>query len=548
MSQSVNLLVPQLSVLSQPEQVGKVNQVGLRSAQHTQCNASSWSQSNASFSQTFSPNYLVDRCVMLKTKIQVVLTSTAAGPVPDISDFALACSPLNRVIKSCKVTVNNSTKTSENHLFHNYALGHYQNDTLFQEAASLSPQQYDAYNNLWAMERQGANAAAKALNLMPVKSPFRNRTTGDELTRGCFKPDNIVVAGSTITITYTIVEGLFNPYLCDMITNESFANVRNIDVDLVFNDLRAMMSVLELVDGTGVGAAAGVAVTITEAPVLQYRTYLPSVQLPSSVKHKYPEISLKSWTVPTFAVGSEQVFQTGNFNFSTVPKRLFLFARPSADITGYAQADAACPIKALQVRHNLGEAFVGCSQHQLYQMSRRNGLNRTWTEFSDNIGSVICIDVDKDLGGYISGTKMQFDIDISVTLSNTTYQTFTNGLRSAGTALGEVTSWKFIVLAELPASLTCDGTIALDMVGESPAQVAAEVSQGPDMSVSQDGGMRDAVGSGFGKDFLRGMRHGFSQTLKIAGPLAGAVAGQPAMGQSLSALGKLASGSGVRLL
>ena len=67
----------------------------------------------------------------------------------------------------------------------------------------------------------------------------------------------------------------------------------------------------------------------------------------------------------------------------------------------------------LRVRTPQNAAFLlNMDQESLYQMSVRNGSKQSRSAFMCTLGSVICIDPEKDLGGYTNGVLAPFTFEV----------------------------------------------------------------------------------------------------------------------------------------
>ena len=67
----------------------------------------------------------------------------------------------------------------------------------------------------------------------------------------------------------------------------------------------------------------------------------------------------------------------------------------------------------LRIRTPQNSAFlIEMDQESLYQMSCRNGSKQSRSAFMCTLGSVVCIDPEKDLGGYTNGVLLPYTFDV----------------------------------------------------------------------------------------------------------------------------------------
>ena len=270
-------------------------------------NATSASDSDLSFQVYLSPNVLLDRCVMIEYQVDAVITVAAGIPHPDLSDFCLAQYPLHRVMRNCTVTLNNNSISFDPSSSKANALVKYKNEYMDQLSASTCPVQPASANNVFAEgHRSFADESIAAaittypnLNLMD-NSPFKYfQQGGNREARASFLPISVARNNNTLVLSYKVTERLFHPAFEPVLERETYANLRNMKVQMSFlGNLTPMLTVGRIVTATAADPVVyasvvptGVTCTIAQViPRLLLRTYLPAVGIPASVSHPYSEL------------------------------------------------------------------------------------------------------------------------------------------------------------------------------------------------------------------------------------------------------------------
>lgn len=141
------------------------------------------------------------------------------------------------------------------------------------------------------------------------------------------------------------------------------------------------------------------------------------------------------------SVGSGTAFTTNNIQLSSVPRRMFLFARPSNSVLNAANGsqwtDAFYGISNINLQFNNALYLNSASQSQLYQIGVKNGLNVSWNSWSGfgmypvgsfnnanqfgGLGSCLCLEFGTDipLDEYTSsGSAGQYNLQVTMNVFN----------------------------------------------------------------------------------------------------------------------------------
>ena len=235
--------------------------------------------------------------------------------------------------------------------------------------------------------------------------------------------------------THDIYQPLAHPYFRDnKMRDNTLVNVRYFDCDINITSINACLEAgllgelennsnaavtytteLMKADDTALNAASPVYTGVT--PQLIFDLVTPSVPLPT----------ISDKVIQTFhAIQSEGVsadsqiikVNSGNIQLSQVPDKIYVFIRSSKDATVTRPAwvpTRLATVTGLRVRTPQNSAFlINMDQESLYQMSCRNGSKQSRSSFMSSLGSVVCIDPEKDLGGYTNGVLVPFTFEVVV--------------------------------------------------------------------------------------------------------------------------------------
>lgn len=164
----------------------------------------------------------------------------------------------------------------------------------------------------------------------------------------------------------------------------------------------------------------------------------------------YPYFEITRYPTDTnnsLIAGGQTVLQSNNIQLSSIPRRMYVYARP-ANSYYYATpsaTDCYYAINNISIQfENYTGLFANATQYQLYEMSRKNHCNLSWSEWSGQgmyqvggsawdqnayqfagPGSIICIEFASDIGldtneapGLGQGT---YNLQITANIKNVNY-------------------------------------------------------------------------------------------------------------------------------
>ena len=161
--------------------------------------------------------------------------------------------------------------------------------------------------------------------------------------------------------------------------------------------------------------------------------------------------------------GSTVTVATQNIQVNVIPSRLYVFVRCSNNTQGMSTPDTFFVLEdggiTLQFGNRSG-LLSSCSSEQYFYISKANGYQGTWSDFSQYSGSVLCLVPGKDFPlepdqapGCLSNIQMQ----INITCTNVSNHTI------------NATAY---VVAVMPGILTLPPSQGIQQIGlVSPADV-----------------------------------------------------------------------------
>ena len=169
----------------------------------------------------------------------------------------------------------------------------------------------------------------------------------------------------------------------------------------------------------GVSTAAVVrkaANTLGMTPRLIFDLVTPSVPLPT-ISDKVVS-TFHTMTSSSVSSLPARDLKSGNIQLSQIPDKIYVFCKSSLMeskvTTLQTQPSTRLGVcTKLRIRTPQNSAFlIEMDQESLYQMSVRNGSKQSRSSFMCTLGSVVCIDPEKDLGGYTNGVLLPYTFDV----------------------------------------------------------------------------------------------------------------------------------------
>ena len=245
--------------------------------------------------------------------------------------------------------------------------------------------------------------------------------------RGGFPMEVISPTKFRVVVTEPVlISPFYNGEGCQ---EEGFVNVQQFNISYRWKtDLTKILSHSSLGN-----AITSVDVKMYQAPEI-LTTYItpdltqPIPQLQVLPYHK-PQEYIKAQTPSALAAGASYQATSDSIKLSQIPRKMYVFARHERSSSDYTTSDSFLALERLDVLwNNQSGLFSQASSQELYEISRRNGCNLSYPQFSKYRGSVFCCEFGKDIGlldNEAPGVQGQYTIQVRPTFKNTGTNAFT---------------------------------------------------------------------------------------------------------------------------
>jgi major capsid protein len=233
-----------------------------------------------------------------------------------------------------------------------------------------------------------------------------------ETCRGAFPLQNVTNGATNAHIEATISEPLFlSPFLFGKGSElrNGFIGVQTMDFQFTFaNDLTRIWShntahgslFTPPVNGTGM-------VVNFKQPALLFNYISPKLlePIPRSISYSYMVVD----RFPTdngvqYNPGDQIMVMSNNIQLNTIPRRIYIFARRSnANQTVYTTDTFASLINISINYNNYSGLLASASQHDLYNISKKNGCNLSFPEWCGNSPVAGLSNLYSGISGFFNG-------------------------------------------------------------------------------------------------------------------------------------------------
>lgn len=212
----------------------------------------------------------------------------------------------------------------------------------------------------------------------------------------------------------TVTEPLFlSPFYYH--GGEGLAGIRTCVVTFTFGDLRRVWS--HSVAGNNV---TSVTCSIKDA-LLDFRYITPKIleNIPRNLSYPYYEVLLtQQGAGPILNANAQTSVSMNAINLEAIPKRLYICLRERDTDINFTTSDTFARIDRIQVNwaNNQGK-LSSASVPDMYQIAKRNGCNMNYAQWYKHCGSVLALDIGKDIGlssldapGLLSNPQLSMNI------------------------------------------------------------------------------------------------------------------------------------------
>jgi hypothetical protein len=200
-------------------------------------------------------------------------------------------------------------------------------------------------------------------------------------------------------------------------TQGAFLGIRNIDINLTFNDGRGIFS---FGSETNPATFQYQLMNVKDARLHVNQLSLPSsLKIPPKIVCPYNEYDRRTTTFnDTFSMavaGAGESFTSNNLQLQSIPDKIIVYMKRSETNQSPLIADYFFPIQAISIKFGQKSGLLAdASQYQLFKMSVDNGLKMDYYQWSgyavstinsdaaankplNTVGSICVIDPAKDL-------------------------------------------------------------------------------------------------------------------------------------------------------
>jgi hypothetical protein len=309
-------------------------------------------------------------------------------------------------------------------------------------------------------------------------------------------------AGGVDSYTVSVIEDLYlSPMVWGELANKcaGLANINNLTLNIRISDLRrAVRCQCSNNYGYNAGETQDItAIAVNFGPTggknaeleLQYITPDPvlAAKMPSVLAMDYDYIQSFISNPSAGTIGAATQVTLQSVRLPSIPKRIYVYAKPKKSVVQappYINTvpDFFLPINELQITFNNRINLLANDIPQtLYNKSVANGLKDSFYEWQYGCGSIMIIDVAKDLGLEAdecvgqSNKYSTLQIRVTVSNSNLAFQGVVAG--PAGSNLLDVAGYDFYILVESPGkAFITPSDCQFVLTGPSSAEVLALTS------------------------------------------------------------------------
>lgn len=401
--------------------------------QYKQYTSTSYSNNSFQFScPPPSEKIIVNRKIKLNVPVTLTFTGTVDGTIITTllnpGADAPRAYPISTNLNTLSVTINNSTVNINMSDVIQPLLRYNNPECLREYEYGTTPSEMDqtqSYADLYGSVR----------NPLGLYEDSSDGTTH----RGAFPFTIVSNTGTSAVVTMDLAEYIYlSPFLFGHGDHAGFYGVRTMDFNFTWNaDLSRLWSHIQAFPGGGTSTITNVAVTFAQPKLLfEYTTPPLTMERPSSISYPYYVVNRFPSGPTTINAGITSQVTSNNVQLNSIPRRMYIYLREQNSDLNVTSTDTYSSIENISVQfENFSGLLASASKYDLYDISRRNGCNLTWTQWSGGkvisstvagqsygtIGSILCIEPGKDFGlpdNLAPGVIGNFMFQLTVTAKN----------------------------------------------------------------------------------------------------------------------------------
>lgn len=392
--------------------------------------ASSSSNASANFvCNPPSPQTIWDRNNILIEQ-PVTLDFTGTAPTSCLLQGgadAFRAHPVNSVARTVELSLNGSTFTIEaEEVVHEIMRVRGDDETLAcMSGAPVWPDQSQEYSEMNLTNRNPLSQYGEKSSGVPFRAGFPYTSITNTSGTG--------VAQVVATLTEPL---MVSPAIFGCKQEKGFANVQNAGININWSGNLARMWSHSASGNT----LTAVTVTLGEPAVLcRYLTPSAIRSVPKSINYAMERVEIFRKDYSSQAIGASYSITSDNVQLSVIPTHLMIFAKETRGNRTYTGTDAWQSIEGIasMTFANVSGLLSGASKQQLYALSKENGLNQSWPEWSGEpmsfgsgssevvrhgVGGPLVLRLGKDIAfadpSLAPGVPGQFNLQVTANLVN----------------------------------------------------------------------------------------------------------------------------------
>ena len=406
---------------------------------YTRISANSSNQNSAQFLVRPPSNIYVGRKVFLVMPVTFNFTGTSpVGQNLLQSGFDAPSSfPLHSIMTNLTVKLNNSSVSINPREIQSAMIwANTRKESFLEQNWSLTPTMADQsqeFNELSGSIRNPLNSYIDSID-------------GSIPPRGAFKIDGPITNGDTAAeLTYTFIEALqISPFVWTKDHALGFAWLKDMVIDITWDSDKSRMWSH---DSLSPGVSLNTPVITLGTPEVLVKLMQPplTIGLPEELTLPLSNITNfkndKNVTLGVFGSGTDRTdLVSNNIELQSTPVLITIFAKRRNSDDSFITTDSFLAIESVSIAWDSRSGILaGSTQEQLYDISRKNGLTMSWTQFSGQspflsgslnqtiggVGSVLILSPAMDFGlptnmvqGGLSTTRLQITAKVR-NISNT---------------------------------------------------------------------------------------------------------------------------------